>query len=147
MDQRYPLSIMMLLRILTVSFKLWFYAIAIATAIATPLVLVAMVAALTFSVTLNQKRDTVTLRYPVADKVAWVETCLYQIGHTESEGDWDSVACWNPSNDSHRVTEQVKLKAGVNFMQATLEISEEGHHSILQSPAFVVHPKEEPNDR
>src|SRR3990167_1354098 len=91
---------------------------------------VSVIQALTFSVTVGRYGQNAVLRYPVADKVYWIEVCVEAEGYDPKtpygEG-WQSNSCWVPRFK----VEELRLDPGTVTLKARLHISEDGHRSIL----------------
>lgn len=100
-------------------------------------VLMEIIALLTFSLTVHRNGDAITLRYPEADKLRWVEVCVESEGKYADRSEWYDLSCWEP----RFVTEERRLKDGALHVRATLEITEDGHHSKLRTPVMQVRPE------
>ena len=105
--------------------------------------LLELIQALTFSVTVGRYGQHATLRYPVADKVSWVEVCVEAEGYYENrpgaEG-WNSMSCWVPRFK----VEELRLDPGTVTIAAHLNISEDGYRSWLHTPVINVRPRPTP---
>ena len=105
-----------------------------------------IVRALLFSMTIGRLGDHITLRYPVADHVAWVEVCVTAEGNypknlaSDPSEHWTTTSCWEPANQ----TEDYRLQSGTLRVGAELEINEDSHHSFLRTGVKQVRPEESP---
>lgn len=89
--------------------------------------------ATTFSLTVNQSRSGITLRYPTG--VEWVEVCVEQQGKLVYEQN-----CWTPQIG----VEDFKLREGVTRVQAHLTILKDGlFFTTLHTPVIQVKPEED----
>lgn len=95
-----------------------------------------IVQALTFSVTVGRNTQNVTLRYPVADKVAWIEVCVEVNGYAREER-IQQTSCWGPRFK----VEEYQLPVWATTIRGILEISEDGYRSILRTPVIQVRPE------
>lgn len=102
---------------------------------------VAVIQAITFSVTINRYGTTATLRFPeVTAKLFLVEVCVYTEGYdpkTPTAEHWIRQSCWEPRFK----TEELRLAPGTLKLKAQLEISEDSHHSVLHTPVIQVRPE------
>lgn len=98
-----------------------------------------IIQALTFSVTVGRYGQHATLRYPVADKVSWIEVCVLAEGHDISRpdsDDWQRNSCWVPRFK----VEELRLDPETVTIRASLHISEDGRRSWLHTPTVNVRP-------
>lgn len=103
-------------------------------------ILIEVIQALTFSVTVGRYGNNAVLRYPVADKLHWVEVCVETEGYdpkSPSAEGWQANSCWVPRFK----VEELRLEPGTTSLRAHLHISEDGYRSWLHTPVIQVRPR------
>lgn len=94
----------------------------------------AIVALITFSLTVGRSGQQVMIRYPSGAKLTVLEMCL-----TQHIGDSYRESCWEPRKDTP--SEEVALDPQVSTIQGILTINEDGHREVLRTPVVTVHPQ------
>ena len=92
--------------------------------------IVAIIQALTFTLTVNHTGQRATLHYPVADHVRWIEVCVIANG---TDG-WSRNSCWTPRYK----TEEVPIDPRTVTISAHLAVREHGYRSWFHTPVTRV---------
>ena len=96
--------------------------------------LLAIVEAITFSITVSQDHTRVFLRYPVVQGLTWLQTCVEAEGGSFSAPTWYVSSCWEPRER----TEEYKLKPDARHVRGHLQIDFDGKRSTLVTPVMRV---------
>ena len=101
------------------------------------MLLVQLMQALTFSITVSQDATRTTLRYPAAEGVSWLQVCVESEGRGERDEPWYANSCWEPRFP----TEEYRLAPDAYYVRAHLTIDQDGKRSTLHTPVLQVRPE------
>ena len=99
------------------------------------LLVIQLMQAITFSMTVSQDLTRVMLRYPVSEGVSWLQVCVESEGRGEQDEPWYTNSCWEP----RFVTEEYPLVPNAYHVRAHLTIDQDGKRSTLHTPVLQVH--------
>lgn len=106
--------------------------------------LLTIVEALMFTLTVARSGDHVTLRYPTNPGIVWTEVCVESEGRSgrldDPNGTWYKNSCWEPAN----AIEDYALLPGALHVRAHLTVNHDGQRVMLDTPVWQVRP--EPGD-